>query len=177
MINGVRVENGSVISTVGTMSVTGSSQLRVVVDGQEWTPTSREGNTQFFSLTVGGRIMIFDDNKLAFSAYNNYEGDFRVHHSEVVFYSSEGSIPPNATAFGTYVQANFKEGTVRIMNAVYPVSMGDAQDLQASANQTGATVSKSIQSNWIRIDVSEIDVTQPLEVYLGNVLVAYLLPN
>lgn len=121
--------------------------------------------------------MIFDDNKLVFSAFNDYEADFRFTTDEVYFYSSGGSITPKASANGTYVQTNFREGTVRIMSAVYPVSMGDVQGLQASVNQTGATITQSTQTNWIQINVSDIDVTKPLEVYLGNVLVAYILPN
>ena len=156
------------------MTVTSPQSVRVVVDGIQWIPVSSDGNTDTYSLTTGGRVTMFVGSRLEFSFKNEYDADFAISQTQVLFVTPGGNIRENTQ--GTYTQTTFPESYTQMSVSVFPQSMESIVGLEPSSNQEGVTLSASEQGNYIRIMVSGADVSQHLEVYLGNVLLSFITP-
>lgn len=159
------------------MSVTGPQELRVIVDGILWSPVSSDGNTDYYSLTTGGRILIFSSDKLVFSFENQYDADFSFGRNTAIFELADGSTTTAVVANSTYTQTAYPVDATGLRSTFYPNSMADVQDLEPSTNQEGATITKTVLSEYVRLNVSGFDKTRPLEVYLGNVLLTYVVAS
>lgn len=174
-VAGASVRNGSTIAATGEMLVTSNRRTRVVVNGVTWVPVSSDGNTDSYHLTTGGRVMVFSANDLLFSFYNDFTPDFDIFHSrtEVSFLGTpEGSM--QRTADGTFVQWQFPATFSRVSVSVRPSSIGDIDGLVPSVSQESATGTLTIYGSVAQIEVTGAVKSKPLEVYLGNVLLAYL---
>lgn len=174
-VNGQRVENGAVISAVGPMTVTSPSRIRVVVDGVEWQPVSSDSGTDTYALTVGGRVLMFDNNGIVFAFLNELEPDFEYGNNIARFVTPGGTI--EARAMGRYVQTSYPANSERMVVSVYPNSMEGINELAASVNQEGASVSTSIRENYAILTVTGYDDAKPLQLYFGNVLLVYVTVN
>ena len=172
-VNGLAVANGSVISAVGPMTVTSATRTRVIVDGIEWTPVSREGNTDIYSLTVGGRITIFDDSSIVFTYLNDYAPDFTYARNRIRIYKNS-ELVEDIQVTGTYVQARIPADTTRIRLTNYPANVETAALLEPRCSQENASINLESDASTVVLTVTNYDPTQRMEIYLGNVLLAYL---
>lgn len=118
---------------------------------------------------------MFADGELVFTLVNDYQADFTYGRNALrTTGPSGGSWVVNRS--GVYIQASYPSDIefTGFRNSVYPASMADVAGLEPRVSQEGATVSLEATEDHVNINVSEIDTTQPLEIYLGNVLTVYM---
>lgn len=174
-VNGQRVDNGAVISAVGPMTVTSPTHIRVIVDGVEWQPVSSASGTDTYALTVGGRVLMFDNNGIVFSFLNEVQPDFTYTTNIVRFNTPSGSIT-GGQENGRYVQTTFAEDATVVRVTTTPVNMESITGLTATCNQPEAAVTLTTDETSCAIKIQNFDITQPIQIYIGNVLLAYILP-
>lgn len=161
------------------MSVSCSQPHRLYCEGTEWSPVSVEGNTSEYVLSARGRITIFADGKLVFSFFNDISLDFELEADvDVRQYDGEGNeIARSPIAVNSYAQATFDPRTQR---ATIVLNGGDYQsqitDFGLTSNQGTATLYGHSET-FTSIRVTDLDISKHLEVYIGNVLIAFVVQS
>lgn len=118
---------------------------------------------------------MFSESKMVFSFYNDYTADFTFGNNYATFIISSGNVSRSAN--GTYIQTAYPASFSRVDCSVYPTNLEEVTDLEASTNQEGVTVSKNQLGSYVQLQVSGVNTSSPLEVYLGNVLLLYAYPE
>lgn len=175
-LSGQPVANGSVVSAVGLLEVTASRQATLFVDGIAWSPISTSGDTASYIVSTGGRFMLYVDDQLVFTFVNEITPDFTLNsYQRLYFYDDDGQqVGEVKYGYQKYVQtaAEPTASKVRVrITGVYPATVWE---LEPSSNQGTATLDTEDTAHYVT--VTGYDPGKHLEMYMGNVLIAFVTP-
>lgn len=165
---------GETISRTGSMIVRCDADYILKQNEAIWAPVGRVDGADQYVLSSSGRVEIQIEGRVVFMFYVLLENDFSIRYAYARFYTGNEGYESTSYSYG-YVQASFPNEERNGINLfVYPKVMGDATGLTASSNQ--GAVTSNVEADWVSISIRNIDPTQYLQVFLGNVLVAFISP-
>lgn len=174
VVDGSPVVYGETISRTGSMIVRCDADYILKQDDAVWSPIGRIDGADQYVLSSSGHIDIQVDGRTVFMFDVSLEDDFSLRYTYARFLSGDVVHETTPYIYG-YVQASFPNDERDGIDVfVYPVDMGEVSGLVATSNQ--GTVSSRRESSWVSIYVRNIDPNQFLQVFLGNVLVAFISP-
>lgn len=173
---GQPVTNGSAVSAVGLLEVTTNRQATLYVDGIAWSPVSIAGDTASYIVSTGGRFMLYIDDRLVFTFVNEITPDFSLISDQRLYFYDDDGQQVGGIMYGnqTYVQAEAQPTAVKVrvrITGYYPATVWE---LEPSSNQGSATLDTEGSAHYVT--VTDYDPGKHLEVYLGNVLLAFVTP-
>lgn len=106
---------------------------------------------------------------------NSITQDFEIPGNVNLFYydSQDALIAPNVQTSQTYVQANARANAAKMECGLANFTT-EMADLVPSANQ--GTVTKQSGGSLLKITVNDYDPNEYLAIFLGNVLIAFVVP-
>lgn len=161
---------------MGLLTITATRATSLFVDGIAWTPVSSENGVDSYIVSTGGRFSIYMGGQIVFTFVNEIEPDFELLRPLILrFYNSDGDQVGNSvSAEATYVQTTAQPTAVKVrvrITGVYPATVWE---LEPSCNQ--GDISLDIEDTAHYLTVTGYDPSKHLEVYLGNVLCAFVTP-
>lgn len=119
--------------------------------------------------------MLYIDDQLVFTFVNEITPDFSLNsYQRLYFFDNDGQVGEVKYGYQRYVQAEAQPTAVKVrvrITGVYPSSVWE---LEPSSNQGTATLDTEDTAHYVT--VTDYDPSKHLEVYLGNVLIAFITP-
>lgn len=175
-MGGVAVSDGATLSTTGEMQVTCNVPYQLTVDGVEWTPISSADGVDTYLLSVGGVVRVLVNGLRYFYFVNSIAYDFDL---ESVGLFVQNRLGPPVYSRDTYAQSAFDSSDSHRVD-VYPkgrsITPTEMAAFGLSSNQGNAQFNMAEDYGSFFIYVTNVDPTQYLAVYVGNVLVAFVAP-
>lgn len=143
-------------------------------DDAEWSPIGRVDGADQYVLSSSGHVEILVGGRIVFMFNVLLDDDFSMRYSYARFLTGNEVYESTPYIYG-YVQASFpNEERDGVDVFVYPENMEEVSGLVATSSQ--GTVTSRRESSWVSIYVRDLDPTQFVQVFLGNVLVAFITP-
>lgn len=177
-MGGVEVANGSTLSTTGLMQVTCNVPYVLSVDGVEWVPTMSDSGVDTYLLSTSGILRIYINGTRYFYFVNSLSLDFGLARVQCIQRNGTENLEVK-NFVESYVQGTFVNGCNTLLVNIYSSdsTSEELSNMGITINQGSASTIIPISSNTgIQFPIYNVDPTQYLSVFCGNVLVAFYAP-
>lgn len=116
---------------------------------------------------------MFSTSKLVFSFENIYQQDFAFGRNVASQSFPDERTPVSVVTEGTYAQAAFNSEATKLVCSTFTDEMDVVEALEPRLSQPDAQYTCTKRENYFQFVVTGYDKTQPLQIFMGNVLTAY----
>lgn len=177
-MGGVAVSDGATLSTTGEMQVSCNVPYTLTADGVPWVPISSDGGVDTYLLSTSAVIRIFSEGTRLLTFSNVLSLDFVLQQANYTFMDADNNDLASGYVSRQYLQLPFVANTAscKVLALATDTSI-DLTALGATCTQGNITrIEQSPTSHFARVDVANIDPSQYLAIFIGNVLVAFFEP-
>lgn len=185
-LGGIEVSEGAVIHNYGDLVINGGhwsvANLSVYNNDTLWTPVSIDGNTSHYTVASNGAFKIVDaSGKVLLSWSVEYEQAFTL-EGIYKLHPVDSHHKGDRLTDGTYYQVdNFAYGTTLEVFVLSTDNQIISADASATNNATITYIPPSSNYNGLArilvINTSQSSPSQPIRVFVDDVLVVYIANN